>query len=359
LSRHETAASMDAVKKKPPSSLSYKDAGVDIVRGDELVERIKSCAAATTRPGVMGGLGGFGALFNLGPLKYRRPVLVSTTDGVGTKLKLAIALNRHDTIGIDLVAMSVNDLIVQGAEPLFFLDYFATGRLDLDTTQTVIQGIARGCELAGAALVGGETAEMPDMYAPGDYDLAGFCVGAVEENKIIDGRDVRNGDVVLGLASSGVHSNGYSLVRKILKVTGADLAQDFHGRTLGETLLTPTHIYVRPLLDLIRRIPVRALAHITGGGLPGNLPRVLPEGCRAVIDTKSWERPAVFRWLQKAGNVEEEEMRRTFNCGVGMTVVVPEDCVETASQRLREAGETVCPIGHIEACKGAATVKFR
>ncbi len=347
------------MKRKPPSSLSYKDAGVDIDRGDELVERIKPFAAATTRPGVMGGLGGFGALFNLGPLKYRRPVLVSTTDGVGTKLKLAVALNRHDTIGIDLVAMSVNDLVVQGAEPLFFLDYFATGRLDVGVAQTVIQGIARGCELAGAALVGGETAEMPDLYAPGDYDLAGFCVGVVEENKIIDGRDVHAGDVVLGLASSGVHSNGYSLVRKILKVTGADLARDFHGRTLGETLLTPTRIYVRPLLDLIRRVPVRALAHITGGGIPGNLPRVLPDGCRAVIDTKSWERPAVFRWLQEQGNVEEEEMWMTFNCGVGMAVVVPEDDVETACHRLEEAGETVYRMGHIEARKGAAEVKFK
>jgi len=355
----QTTVSMHDVKKKPPSSLSYKDAGVDIDRGDELVERIKSCAAATTRPGVMGGLGGFGALFNLATLKYKKPVLVSTTDGVGTKLKLAVALNKHDTIGIDLVAMSVNDLIVQGAEPLFFLDYFATGKLDVATAQTVIQGIARGCELAGAALVGGETAEMPDLYAPGDYDLAGFCVGAVEENNIIDGREVRSGDVVLGLASSGVHSNGYSLVRKILKIKGAGLGRDFHGRTLGEALLTPTRIYVRPLLDLIRRIPIKALAHITGGGLPGNLPRVLPDGFRAVIDTKTWERPAIFRWLQDAGRVEEQEMWRTFNCGIGMTVVVSDDNVETASHRLQEAGETVYQIGHIEASKGVAGVKFR
>jgi phosphoribosylformylglycinamidine cyclo-ligase len=349
---------MGTVKKKPPSSISYKDAGVDTDRGDALVERIKPLAAATTRPGVMGDLGGFGALFNLSPLKYRKPVLVSTTDGVGTKLKLAIVLNKHDTIGIDLVAMNVNDLVVQGAEPLFFLDYFSTGKLDVDTAQTVIQGIARGCEMAGAALVGGETAEMPDMYAPDDYDLAGFCVGVVEENKIIDGHDVQPGDVVLGLASSGVHSNGYSLVRKILKVNGVDLGMDFHGRTLGENLITPTRIYVRPLLDLLRRVPVKAMAHITGGGLPGNLPRVLPKGCRAVIDTKTWERPVIFHWLQEAGNVEKQEMWHTFNCGIGMTIVVPEDVVETACARLRESGETVHQIGRIEKFKGEAAVQL-
>jgi phosphoribosylformylglycinamidine cyclo-ligase len=331
------------------TSLSYRDAGVDIDAGNRLVELIKPAARRTQRPGVLGGLGGFGALFELPVGRYREPVLVSGTDGVGTKLRLAIETGRHDTIGIDLVAMCANDIVVQGAEPLFFLDYYATGKLEVEVAADVIRGIARGCELAGAALVGGETAEMPGMYEAGDYDLAGFCVGVVEKSRIIDGSRVAAGDVLLGLASSGPHSNGYSLIRKIIEVSGADLAQPFEGRTLGETLLAPTRIYVRPLLQLFERISVHALAHITGGGLLENIPRVLPEHTLAAIEVGSLPRPAIFDWLQSRGGVADEEMFRTFNCGVGMVVCVAPGDAETALETLRAAGETVWRIGTVEA----------
>ncbi len=322
--------------------LSYRDAGVDIDAGDELVERIKPHARRTLRPEVMAGIGGFGALCRI-PAKYREPVLVSGTDGVGTKLKLAFALDRHDTIGIDLVAMSVNDVLVQGAEPLFFLDYFACGRLDTDVAARVVAGIARGCELAGCALIGGETAEMPGMYREGEYDLAGFCVGVVEKERIIDGRGVAPGDTLLGLASSGAHSNGYSLSRKIVERATPALAQ------LPFDLLEPTRIYVKPLLALLERVPVKAMAHITGGGLTGNVPRVLPAGTRAVIRKASWPRPELFQWLQREGGVAEAEMHRVFNCGIGMVLVVAAQDAERASAALRSAGETVYTIGTIEA----------
>ena len=341
-------------------SLSYRDAGVDIDAGNRLVDRIKPHARRTLRPGVLGGLGGFGALFELPLDRYRQPVLVSGTDGVGTKLKLALELNRHGTIGIDLVAMCVNDVLVAGAEPLFFLDYYATGKLDVDVAATVIQGIADGCEQAGAALVGGETAEMPGMYADGDYDLAGFCVGVVEKSRILDSAQVQVGDVLLGLASSGPHSNGYSLIRKIVTVSGADLEQPFAaGRTLGEVLLAPTRIYVKPVLRLLEQIPVRAIAHITGGGLTENLPRVLPIDTKAVIDPHSWQRPAVFQWLQQQGGVAEAEMWRTFNCGVGLVICVAADDAERAQTLLREAGETVWRLGHIASGAGEPHVEFQ
>jgi phosphoribosylformylglycinamidine cyclo-ligase len=326
-------------------NLSYRDAGVDIDAGDELVERIKPHARRTLRPEVMAGIGGFGALCRI-PAKYREPVLVSGTDGVGTKLKLAFALDRHDTIGIDLVAMSVNDVLVQGAEPLFFLDYFACGRLDTDVAARVVAGIARGCELAGCALIGGETAEMPGMYAEGEYDLAGFCVGVVEKERIVDGRGVAPGDTLLGLASSGAHSNGYSLIRKIAERAAPALAQ------LPFDLLEPTRIYVKPLLALLERVPVKAMAHITGGGLTGNVPRVLPAGTQAVIRKASWPRPELFQWLQREGGVAEEEMHRVFNCGIGMVLVVAAQDAERASAALRAAGETVYTIGSIEAGQG-------
>ncbi|MDS4020910.1 MAG: phosphoribosylformylglycinamidine cyclo-ligase [Candidatus Competibacter sp.] len=341
-------------------SLGYRDAGVDIDAGNRLVDRIKPHARRTLRPGVLGGLGGFGALFELPLDRYRQPVLVSGTDGVGTKLKLALELNRHDTIGIDLVAMCVNDVLVAGAEPLFFLDYYATGKLDVDVAADVIRGIADGCERAGAALVGGETAEMPGMYGEGDYDLAGFCVGVVEKARIIDGSRVAPGDVLLGLASSGPHSNGYSLIRKILAVSGARLDRPFaDGRTLGETLLAPTRIYVKPILQLLERIEVHAIAHITGGGLTENLPRVLPANTKAVIALQSWERPAVFQWLQRQGGVAEAEMRRTFNCGVGLVVCVPAKDEERAQALLREAGETVWTLGQIAGSEGEPLVEFQ
>lgn len=341
---------------KPPEStspsssagLSYSDAGVDIDAGNRLVERIGPIARRTQRPEVMGGLGGFGALFQLPLDRYREPVLVSGTDGVGTKLKLAMELNRHDTIGIDLVAMCVNDLIVQGAEPLFFLDYYATGKLDVEVAAQVVEGIGRGCELAGAALVGGETAEMPGMYSAGDYDLAGFCVGVVEKSRIIDGSKVAAGDVLIGLASSGPHSNGYSLVRKVLEVSGADLDQTFDGATLGETLLAPTRIYVKPILALLQQVDVHALAHITGGGLPENLPRVMSEGTRAVIRRDSWQRPAVFDWLQREGRISDKELYRTFNCGIGMVVCVAAADADAAVAQLNAAGEQAQVIGTIE-----------
>lgn len=340
---------------KPRTSLTYRDAGVDIEAGDALVEAIKPLARATHREGVLAGVGGFGALFELAK-GYREPVLVSSTDGVGTKLKLAIELGRHDTIGIDLVAMCVNDVVVQGAEPLFFLDYYATGKLDPQIATAVIAGIAEGCRQAGCALVGGETAEMPGLYAEGDYDLAGFAVGVVEKDAIVDGSRVAPGDVLIGLASSGAHSNGYSLIRKILATSGARLDQLFDGGSLGERLLTPTRIYVRPLLALMRQLPVHAAAHITGGGLPGNVPRVLPSGVRAVIDPRTWKRPALFDWLQEQGNVAEAEMYRTFNCGIGMVLVVPAAHAEEAVCALSEAGEQATVIGHVEAHAGEPEV---
>jgi len=329
-------------------TLSYRDAGVDIDAGNSLVQRIKPIVKQTFRPGVMTGLGGFGALFELPLDRYRQPILVSGTDGVGTKLKLALSLQRHDTIGIDLVAMCVNDIVVTGAEPLFFLDYYATGKLDVDVATDVVRGIARGCELAGAALTGGETAEMPGIYQEGDYDLAGFCVGIVEKSRLIQPGHVGESDVLLGLASSGPHSNGYSLIRKILEVSGADLQQPLGDTTLGEALLAPTRIYVKSLLALHQTMEIHAMAHITGGGLPENLPRVLPHGTRAIIDSDSWHRPAIFDWLQQQGNVPESEMLRTFNCGVGMVVCVPADGAEHAIHLLTDEGETVWRLGHIE-----------
>ncbi len=327
-------------------SLSYKDAGVDIDAGDALVERIKHVANRTRRPEVLAGLGGFGSLFAL-PSGYQEPVLVAGTDGVGTKLRLAIDLNRHSTVGIDLVAMCVNDIVVQGAEPLFFLDYYATGKLSVDVAADVVAGIGKGCEMAGCALVGGETAEMPGMYHKGDYDLAGFTVGVVEKSKIIDGHDVRVGDKLIGLAASGPHSNGYSLIRKILEVSKADLNQAVGNRTLADALMEPTRIYVKSMLSLLRQVPVHAMAHITGGGILENVPRVLPNGTKAVIDSKSWELPPVFQWLQQAGNVERTEMYRTFNCGIGMVISLPESEIDTAVSLLKNMGETPYLIGHV------------
>jgi phosphoribosylformylglycinamidine cyclo-ligase len=328
--------------------LSYRDAGVDIDAGNELIERIKPIVQQTFRPGVLTGLGGFGALFELPLERYAEPVLVSGTDGVGTKLKLALELNRHDTIGIDLVAMCVNDIVVAGAEPLFFLDYYATGQLDVAVATDVVRGIARGCKLAGAALTGGETAEMPGIYSKGDYDLAGFCVGIAEKSRLIQPKRVQPGDVLIGLASSGPHSNGYSLIRKILEVSETDLSRPLGTSTLGDALLEPTRIYVKSLLSLMSEVEIHALAHITGGGLPENLPRVLPEGCKAVIDSDSWQLPEVFGWLQQQGNVANAEMLRTFNCGVGMVVCVAESDVETSLRLLAEAGETAWRLGSIE-----------
>jgi phosphoribosylformylglycinamidine cyclo-ligase len=328
--------------------LSYKDAGVDIDAGDALVDAIKPYAKKTMRPGVLAGIGGFGALFEV-PKKYREPVLVSGTDGVGTKLKLAFDLNRHDTVGQDLVAMSVNDILVQGAEPLFFLDYFACGKLDVQTAATVVKGIAAGCELAGCALIGGETAEMPGMYPDGEYDLAGFAVGAVEKSEIIDGTTITPGDVVLGLASSGIHSNGFSLVRKIIGRAKPDLNADFGGRTLGDALMAPTRIYVKPVLALMETVPVKGMAHITGGGLVENIPRVLGEALTAELDQKSWPLPPLFAWLQKHGGVADSEMHRVFNCGIGMVLIVAADQAAAAQAFLQNAGETVWNIGAIRA----------
>jgi phosphoribosylformylglycinamidine cyclo-ligase len=347
---------MNQDKSPTPTSISYRDAGVDIDAGNTLVERIKPIVKNTFRPGVVTGLGGFGALFELPLDRYQQPILVSGTDGVGTKLKLALELKRHDTIGIDLVAMCVNDIIVTGAEPLFFLDYYATGKLDVDVAVDVVKGIARGCELSGAALTGGETAEMPGMYDEDDYDLAGFCVGIVEKSRIIEAGRVKPGDVLIGMASSGPHSNGYSLIRKVLEVTNSDLKQPFAGTTLGEALLAPTRIYVKPLLELHNNIEIHALAHITGGGLPENLPRVLPEDTKAVIDAGSWEIPEVFKWLQQAGNIEDSEMLRTFNCGVGMVLCVAEQDADLAMNILSNAGEQVWRLGHIEASDGTPEV---
>lgn len=332
-------------------SLSYRDAGVDIDAGDALVEAIKPFAKRTMREGVLAGIGGFGALFEIGK-KYKEPVLVSGTDGVGTKLKLAFHLNRHDTVGIDLVAMSVNDILVQGAEPLFFLDYFACGRLDVAAATDVIKGIAAGCEQAGCALIGGETAEMPSMYPDGEYDLAGFAVGAVEKAKIIDGRKITSGDVVLGLASSGAHSNGYSLVRKILEVAKPDLHADFHGRPLADVLLAPTRIYVKPLLALMDKMEVRGMVHITGGGLVENIPRVLQPNLTAVLHKDAWTMPLLFKWLQQHGGVADAEMHRVFNCGIGMTVIVSADQADAAEAELKRLGETVYRIGTIRERRG-------
>jgi phosphoribosylformylglycinamidine cyclo-ligase len=329
------------------TALNYRAAGVDIDAGERLVDRIKPIARRTRRAGLLGGIGGFGALFEVPVDRYRQPVLVSGTDGVGTKLKLAMQLGKHDTIGIDLVAMCVNDIVVAGAEPLFFLDYYATGKLDVDVAAAVVSGIGRGCELAGAALVGGETAEMPGMYHGEDYDLAGFCVGVVEKDAILDSSRVQAGDVLLGLASSGPHSNGYSLIRKVIEVSKADLDRDFHGRTLGDTLLEPTRIYVKSMLALIAELPVSALAHITGGGIVENLPRVLPDNVKALIDTASWTRPPVFDWLQNSGNIAASEMYRTFNCGVGMIVAVRPEHADRALQVLRQQGETAWRLGEI------------
>jgi phosphoribosylformylglycinamidine cyclo-ligase len=329
-------------------SLSYRDAGVDIDAGDALVEAIKPLAKRTMREGVLGGIGGFGGLFEISK-KFKEPVLVSGTDGVGTKLKLAFELNRHDTVGIDLVAMSVNDILVQGAEPLFFLDYFACGKLDVATATAVVSGIARGCEESGCALLGGETAEMPGMYPDGEYDLAGFAVGAVEKSQIIDGSKIVPGDVVLGLASSGIHSNGYSLVRKIIQVAQPDLEADFHGRKLADVLMAPTRLYVKPLLALMQSMEVKGLVHITGGGLVENIPRVLQDGLTAVLDASSWTMPPLFQWLQQHGGVLDAEMHRVFNCGIGMTVIVAKEHADAAMARLAEAGETVYRIGEIRA----------
>jgi len=334
----------------PPSPLSYRDAGVDIDAGDALVERIKPYAARTMRPEVLAGIGGFGALVEM-PKRYREPVLVSGTDGVGTKLKIAFALARHDTIGIDLVAMSVNDILVQGAEPLFFLDYFVCERLNVDVAADVVRGIAKGCELAGCALIGGETAEHPNAFIPGEYDLAGFAVGVVEKSKAIDGTRIVAGDVLLGLASSGPHSNGFSLIRKILDVSGADLEQPLSGDAgaplLGEALLEPTRIYVKSVLATMQRVDIKGMAHITGGGLLENVHRMFPDAVAARIDPSRWTRPAVFDWLQRKGNVADTEMHRVFNCGIGMVVVVAAADAERAHALLTEAGETVHAIGTV------------
>ena len=327
------------------SPLTYKDAGVDIDAGDQLVENIKPFAKRTMRPEVLGGIGGFGALVEVSK-KFKHPVMVSGTDGVGTKLKLAFHLNKHDTIGQDLVAMSVNDILVQGAEPIFFLDYFACGKLDVAVATDVVRGIAYGCELAGCALIGGETAEMPSMYPAGEYDLAGFAVGLVEKAAIITGKTIAAGDVVLGLQSSGAHANGYSLVRKIIERSGVDL-NTLANQQLAADLLAPTRIYVKPLLTLIETGTVKGMAHITGGGLTENIPRVLPDNVTAVIDRKAWVAPSVFAWLQQHGQVDDAEMARTFNCGIGMVVIVAKAHADAASALLREAGETVFTIGEI------------
>jgi phosphoribosylformylglycinamidine cyclo-ligase len=338
------------------TSLTYKDAGVDIDAGDALVERIKPLARTTHRSGVLGGIGGFGGLFQVDVRKYPDPVLVAGTDGVGTKLRLALDLDRLDTVGVDLVAMCVNDVAAQGAEPLFFLDYYATGRLSVDAAERVIRGIAEGCRQAGCALLGGETAEMPDMYAPGDIDLAGFAVGVVDRARIIDGTRVQAGDVLLGLASSGPHSNGYSLIRRVLARIPEGARLPWEGTTLGEQLLTPTRIYVRPLSELMARCAVHALAHITGGGLPGNIVRVVPRHLDACIREGSWRRPAVFDWLQKTGNIADEEMYRTFNCGLGMVAIVPGADADKAQQLLRECGESVTVIGDIRPGSGRVRI---
>jgi len=330
------------------TSISYKDAGVDIDAGNALVQAIKPIAKATARPEVSASLGGFGALFELPMDKYKNPVLVSGTDGVGTKLRLAIDSGKHDQVGIDLVAMCVNDLIVQGAEPLFFLDYYATGKLDIDVATDVVKGIGEGCIQSGCALIGGETAEMPGMYPKGDYDLAGFCVGIVEKADLIDGTKVKTGDVMLGLSGTGPHSNGYSLIRKIIEVSNANLQQDIDGQPLIDALMAPTRIYVKSVLELMKSVEIHAISHITGGGLLENLPRVMPENTMAKIDTNSWKRPAVFDWIQENGNVEYEEMHRTLNCGIGLVIVIDKADQQKTIDLLTACGETVSVIGEIE-----------
>jgi phosphoribosylformylglycinamidine cyclo-ligase len=330
------------------TSISYRDAGVDIEAGDALVEQIKPFAKRTMRPEVLGGIGGFGSLFAV-PQKFKEPILVSGTDGVGTKLKLAFELNKHDTVGIDLVAMSVNDILVQGAEPLFFLDYFACGKLEVGVAAQVIKGIAEGCEQSGCALVGGETAEMPGMYPAGEYDLAGFAVGCADKAKLIDGTTIAAGDVVLGLASSGAHSNGYSLIRKLIEKSGIDFESDFHGRKFKDVVMEPTRIYVKSLLKLIEALPVKGMAHITGGGITENIPRVLPAGLTAEIRADGWQLPPLFQWLQAQGNIVPSELYKTFNCGIGMAVIVAKEHVAQARQLLEASGETVFEIGHIRA----------
>ena len=336
---------------QPQAPLTYRDAGVDIDAGDALVDRIKPLAARTMREGVLAGIGGFGALFEV-PKRYKEPVLVSGTDGVGTKLKLAFDWQRHDTVGIDLVAMSVNDILVQGAEPLFFLDYFACGKLSVDVAAQVVGGIAKGCELSGCALIGGETAEMPGMYPDGEYDLAGFAVGAAEKSMLIDGKSIQPGDVVLGLASSGAHSNGYSLLRKILQRANARPEQDFHGQPLGDVVMAPTHLYVKPVLAVLQDFgkQIKGLAHITGGGLLDNVPRILQPGLQARLHRDAWQMPQLFSWLQQQGGVADTEMYRVFNCGIGMVAVVPAAQAEAISQALRAQGETVYQLGEIAEC---------
>jgi len=350
------AMSQTDPKKSTNQSLSYRDAGVDIDAGNQFVEDIKPHVARTMRPEVIGGLGGFGALFEIPLDRYRKPVLVSGTDGVGTKLKLANQMNKHDTIGIDLVAMCVNDILVLGAEPLYFLDYYATGKLDNAVAADVVKGIAEGCHQAGAALTGGETAEMPGMYSKGDYDLAGFCVGIVEKDQIIDITKVDAGDALIAIASSGPHSNGYSLIRKVLEVSDADLSEPCGDTTLGEALLAPTRIYVKSIHALLEQVDVHAMSHITGGGLLENLPRVMPENTRAQIDAASWELPAVFKWLQEHGNIDSQEMYRTFNCGIGMVMVVNAEDADTAIETLTKAGEVAFKLGEITSSNGAADV---
>jgi phosphoribosylformylglycinamidine cyclo-ligase len=330
--------------------LSYKDAGVDIDAGNTLVDNIKSVVKKTYRPEVMGGLGGFGALCQL-PTGYKEPVLVAGTDGVGTKLRLAIDLKRHDTVGIDLVAMCVNDLIVQGAEPLFFLDYYATDKLEVDVATDVVRGIGDGCVQSNCALIGGETAEMPGMYHKGDYDIAGFCVGVVEKSKIIDGTKVGAGDQLIALGSSGPHSNGFSLIRKVIEVSNADLSESLEGKPLADHLMEPTSIYVKPVLELLKQVDVHALSHITGGGFWENIPRVLPEDAKAIVDGNSWQWPAIFNWIQTNGNITTHEMYRTFNCGVGMILVVPQDKLAQSLEILKANGENAWHIGAIEAGK--------
>lgn len=324
--------------------MSYYDAGVDIDAGNRLVENIKPYVKRTIRPEVLSGIGGFGAMFEISK-NYKNPVLVSGTDGVGTKLKLAFKLGKHDCIGIDLVAMSVNDILVQGAEPLFFLDYFACGRLDVEIATRVVKGIALGCERAGCALIGGETAEMPGMYPDHEYDLAGFAVGVVEKDRIINGRSITEGDAVLGLASSGAHSNGYSLIRKILEESHTDIAANLNGKVLMDTIMEPTRIYVKPLLDLLKYFPVKGMAHITGGGLVENIPRILPEGLTAVLKRSDWDMPELFSWLQQQGKITDHEMHRVFNCGIGMVLIISNEHVEAVMKALRNAGEIVWHIG--------------
>ncbi|MGQ0522312.1 MAG: phosphoribosylformylglycinamidine cyclo-ligase [Betaproteobacteria bacterium] len=338
-------------KTTPPKKLTYRDAGVDIDAGDDLVERIKPYARRTLREGVLAGIGGFGAMFEISR-NYREPVLVSGTDGVGTKLKLAFELKRHDTIGIDLVAMSVNDILTSGAEPLFFLDYYACGKLEVDTAADVIKGIAAGCEMAGCALIGGETAEMPGMYPASEYDLAGFAVGIVEKSEIIDGTLIAEGDIVLGLGSNGAHSNGYSLIRKIVEMKRIDLSGELGGQLLSDVILAPTRIYVKPVLKLMKRVNIKGLAHITGGGLVENVPRVLPGGLAARIERGAWPMPPLFTWLKQQGNVSDREMFRVFNCGIGMVVIVSAAEAAAAEALLAEAGETVWRIGSVRRRNG-------